>query len=349
MENLSAEFFANYSLALFHTQSWKDAEEICARGLKIYPRNKSIIGNLTFAHIQLGQIADALRTAETRLSISRDVHSLEITALAVKSCADKIANRDWKTAASYYARAVSLLDEAKQRNPRYASARCNRAQILLKLKDYENASNEFRNLIESCKQGSPITFICLGGYAEILRQLGELEKCVDFCKEWLPVVDTSPFLRRVLAMALTEFYVEKDGEKIVVKEALLFFEGSVEEHDGSWIEDFCYLADLYARMGRFSESYNLLVAAEQRFPGHWMQQHYRALIQSYENHFGDALKSLKEAIERAPFQSEPWWLVAQIQHRLGVNTEAETARRNSKKVADEHRRLAQEALQSIGR
>lgn len=328
MVDQPATYYVNHSLALLHTQSYAAAESLCTAGLKRFPRDKGLLGNYVIALRSQNKLSEALAYLETLLTYGRDVHFLETAASIVNRLAEEAGEQDWVTCIKYKKRALVLLAEAKQQNPRFATARFSLASTLFDLEQYQPAADEYWEVAKMCGKNSVLADLAVARIARILLEMGASGESVNFCKKWMPEVANTSELTRSMSMALTEGHVTRDGQRIVVREALEFFTNAVEA-DSAHVEDFCYLADLYGRMERYDEARSLLNRAQRKFPRNWLVPYYRGLVHYQEGTNDQALRALAEASRLAPYRSDPDWKMAQVYKSLGDTTEANQLQKQS--------------------
>lgn len=309
-------YYVNYSLALLHVGSDAAAESLCISGLKRFPQDKDLFGNYVLALLSQGKLSEALSHLETLLAFGRDVHFLETAASILGGLAEEAGEQDWAKCVAYKNRALSLWNEAKQQNPRFATARFNLAATLFDLGQFEQAAAEYWEVVRMCGKKNILTDLALGRIARTLLEVGGAAESINFCKKWMLEVGDATELKRSMSMALTEHHVVKDGKRIVAREAFEFFQGIVET-DKARVEDFCYLSDLFARMDRYQDAEGILKRAQDRHPRSWLVPYYRGLVQCQANQNESAVRSLEEASRLAPFQSEPDWKMAQVFRSLG--------------------------------
>jgi len=78
-----AEFFVNYSNALNHARNFREPETVAREGLRSFPSDKDILGNLTISLRSQGKLSQALESATQRLKLGKDVHSLDEMAIVL--------------------------------------------------------------------------------------------------------------------------------------------------------------------------------------------------------------------------------------------------------------------------
>jgi tetratricopeptide (TPR) repeat protein len=110
------------------------------------------------------------------------------------------------------------------------------------------------------------------------------------------------------------------------------------------VEDFCYLADLYARMDRYEEAGDLLKQAQGKFPRSWLVPYYRGLVQYQAGKNDAALRALEEASRLAPLRSDPDWKMGQVHHSLGDALMADRFQKQSEAKKARHKAIVEEGL-----
>ena len=134
--------FVNLSLAQIRLSDHRAAASTALEGLRLYPDDQDLVGNLLAAQTAMGAFAEAAETAKIRLAHKRDVHSLhEVAALHCKY-ADGIRELDWPLAVKNLKYAVGLLREAKDLNPRYLQVRIQLPIALEAMTAYDQCSAE---------------------------------------------------------------------------------------------------------------------------------------------------------------------------------------------------------------
>jgi tetratricopeptide (TPR) repeat protein len=321
-------YYVNHSLALLHINSHAAAEALCATGLKRFPRDKDLLGNYIIALQAQGKLSEALVCLEEFLKHGRDVHFLETGAAILNRLATAAGEQDWGACVKYRKRALDLLLEAKQLNPRFVTARFNLASTLFDLEQFRSAADEYWEVARLCGKKNTITDRAIEGVARILLEMGAPNESIKFCEKWMSEVGDVTELTRSMSMALTERHVVQDGKRIIICEAFEFFENIVST-EKAHVEDFCYLADLYGRMDRFDEAKDTLKRAQERFPQNWRVPYYRGLVQHQAGQSEAAIRSLEEASRLAPFRSDPDWKLAQVYQSLGNGQEADRLQKQS--------------------
>lgn len=340
-----ATYYVNYSLALLHTHSYEAAEAICRNGLNRFPKDNDLLGNYIHALGAQKKLSQALRELNVLLSRRRDVHSLETAASLMNDLGSEAGDSDWAKCVQYKKQALEFLKEAKEQNPRFATARLSLASTLWELGQFQAALEEYWDVAKICGKGSILTDLAVGRIARILLELNGADQCVEFYKTWLPEVSEKTELTRAMSMAVTERYVMDHGQPVVVRQALEFFEHAVTT-DNSRVEDYCYLADLYARLGRNEETQSLLTQARYRFPKCWLVPYYEGFLYFRNEEHDLAIRALEEASRLAPMQSEPDWKLAQLYSRCGDAQRADHFKQQAKAKKESRKAIVDRALRS---
>ena len=251
-----AEYFVNLSLALIRKSDHRASATIALEGLRLYPDDQDLIGNLLVAQTAIGAFEEAVETAKIRLAHKREVHSLhEVGALHCKH-ADSIREIDWPLAVKNLKYAVGLLGEAKKLNPRYLPARFQLTIALEAMTAYAQCVAEIVNMREMATHNSDRIFLAYLT-ARCLVGVNDDKGCLKFCDDWLKKIAEIKEtdlkekynvvrLERVRAVTIADgFCIGKmttDGKRVIVPEAVEFFARIVRDKQMREPSDFCYLA-----------------------------------------------------------------------------------------------------------
>ena len=340
-----AEYFVNLSLAQIKRLDHRAAARTVAEGLRLYPGDQDLIGNLLTAQTATGAFADATETAKTRLAVKRDVHSLhEVAALHCKY-ADSVRTMDWPLAVKNLKYAVSLLREAKELNPRFLPVRLQLPIALEALTAYEQCSDEIGTTNDLPLHVSDRVFLAYL-IARCLDGVGAHERCWEFCDGWLKriaeVSATNPVprhnevsLERVRAVTIADGFCigkMKDGQRVIAPVAAEFFAHIVRDAELREAGDFCYLARLHEWMEEYEEAHVVLVEAESLYPEFWEIPFNRAAFRMRAGDNSGAVNSADRAAQLAPWKAQSWRLLANALAGIGKVTEAESASRRAEEV-----------------
>jgi serine/threonine protein kinase/Flp pilus assembly protein TadD len=340
-----AEYFVNLSLAQISQRDHSAAASTASEGVRIYPGDQDLIGNLLTAQTAMGAFAQAAETAKARLTANRDVHSLhEVAALHCKYAAS-IRARDWPLAVKTLNYSVRLLREAKELNPRFLPVRLQLPIALEALKAYARCSDEIGTNHDLPLHVSDRVFLAYL-VARCLDGAGAHERCWEFCDGWLKriaeVATANPVprhagvrLERVRAVTVADGYCigkMKDGQRVIAPVAAEFFARIVRDAELREAGDFCYLARLHEWMEEHEEAHAVLTQAESLYPEFWEIPFNRAAFRVRSGDYSGAVNSAERAAQLAPWKAQSWRLLAKALAGIRKVTEAESASRRAEEV-----------------
>ena len=339
-----AEYFVNLSLALLQRGADADAEQIAREGLTRFPADTGILGNLSIALSGQEKYEEARPIAESCLSLSRDVHSIEQVADVEMSLGKRNEATDWPRAVEHLARATVLLNEAKDRNPRFLPTRFNLARTLLWLGHASEAMQELNEIF------------CIGlnrawaehwawAMAGCLQSQGSLQECWKFCDKWLKEFPDNINLRRARAEAMSELCIDHlvQGRRGIEPDCIEFYEAIIQDTKNRSITDFVN----FARVAEWAVeephiAYELLDEAEKLQPGSWQVAFYRAHFLHRSGQDKSALDYAQRVCSKAPWRAECWNLISVIQRVLGLSKEAIQSEARARQVCAVRDRLAKQ-------
>jgi tetratricopeptide (TPR) repeat protein len=338
-----AEYFVNLSLALLQLGAAADAEQIAREGLTHFPADTGILGNLTIGLCGQEKYEEAKPIAETCLALSRDVHSLEQLAQIEMSVGKQKQATDWPKAVEHFARATVLLNETKDRNPRYLPTRFNLARTLLWL---GNATEAMQELEEISGVGLNRAWAepWARTMAECLQAQGS-SQCWKFCDKWLKEFPDNINLQRARAEAMMELCIDHlvQGRRGIEPDCIEFFTAIIQDTKNRQLTDFVN----FARVAEWAVeephiAYGLLDEAEKVQPGSWQVAFYRAHFLHRSEQDKSALDYAQRACSKAPWRAECWNLISVIQRVLGLSKEAIQSEARARQVCAVRDRLAKQ-------
>ncbi len=346
VSNPTNGYYVNYALALLYVRDYSKSEQICVNGLKVYPHDKDLIGNYVVSLVLQNKHSATLEILKTLCAQGKDIKYFEIAAAVLNQMADELNEIDWMRIVEFRINALKLLLQAKKQNPRFLTARYSLACTFLKLEQYELAIKEFNDVLALQEHRDEITECAMSCTALIMLETGSLNECIEYCRRWMPKFNEPTKMQRVLYMAVTERYVQKDGVNIIVPQALEFFEGVLNGKD-SQVEDFCYLAELYARKNEYDKAIVLLDRASVKYPNHWLLPYYKALVDIQGGKNEESLTVLSEAAKLAPCKSDPEWKMSQIYKSLGNNEMSQKMHLLSEEKKKKRLHIVNDALRGL--
>lgn len=225
-----AEFYVNYSLALLRSDDPQSALNACERGLKHFPHDLHIIGNRTIALMNQGDLEAAKTSALERLSLRRDVHSLEEAAGVLAKLRDLARNTDLPSAIELAKIQFGLIQEGLVLNPKFASLRISEIQAF-RFANAESSVLEACNSVINDKQ-IHADFRQLA-MVELVDQLGSgrnFKAGLEMIEKVVQHMSFSPARQRIESVKWT-IYAEKmmigrnnqNGERILIPQVVDFF------------------------------------------------------------------------------------------------------------------------------
>lgn len=337
----------NLSLALIHGGQAVRAEKTAKEGLLAYPDHADLLGNLLIAQQHQGELPEALGTASRLLELRRDVHSLEEVAALQAGIGRELVERDYSAAAAYFWDALKLLQEAKERNPRFQTARVSLVATLIELGLVDEAMAEIEELRQLEVDRYLVPALTWHG-ARCLDLAAEHRACKDFCDKWLEALPGDVNLQRIRAETIVDGFCighERNGERIVERSSLEFFESIVQDTERRRPTDYSYLARLKEWMGDLSAARRLLTEAAEPWPEFWGAPYDFALLELRAGNHRLAEQLARDAIRLAPWRPQPWRAIAQVLERMGRASEAGAATRRAEEIG-RHRSALQRGERS---
>ena len=336
-----AEFFVNYSNALNFAGNRAEAEAVAREGLRSFPSDKDILGNLTISLVAQARLPEAIETATHRLTLRRDIHSLEEAATVLRSLAKHEEDANWPEAFEVYKKALSLLEEAKGLNPRYLTTRYNLAQTWFDLGYFPRASKELAEFLQIPMHRSLLES-CVGLRAQCLLWVSLFEKSVKFTEEWLLKFPGSVLLRRVRAEALVDGFVighVEGGVRIAEDSSLEFFESIVKDPAHRRPSDFCFLARVKDWIGLSNEALEILSEASALFPSYWEIFFCEADILRTNGKPAAAMRYAEDAVRKGKWHPPAWELLGAVYEALSMAPQAAAARQEGIRIQAERDKL----------
>lgn len=353
-----AEYFVNLSLAQIRQSDHHAAASTALGGLRLYPDDQDLIGNLLTAQTAMGAFGEAAETAKIRLAHKRDVHSLhEVAALHCKY-AESIRELDWPLAVKNLKYAVGLLREAKEMNPLYLQVRLQLPVALEAMTAYDQCSAEIVAAKDLPLHVSDRVFLAYL-FARCLDRVNDNKGCLKFCDDWLKrmaeVQTTNPAprynmvrLERVRAVTIADGFcigrMTHDGKRVIVPGVAEFFAQIVRDEQMREPGDFCYLARFHEWTEEFEEAEAILTQAQSLYPEYWEIPFQRAVFRVRAENFGDALDFAEQASRLAPWKTQAWELLGTVNNALGKSGPSEIAKVRAKEIRQIRKRLAEEMI-----
>lgn len=336
-------YYVNLSNIYINLLDFEKCISTCEEGLKLYPDDLDLNGNYTVGLTQSGRLIDAMVSADKRLKLSKDIHSICEAATILYKLAESKKNNDFPEAISNYKLALTLFREAILINPIYSLALYNVALLLFKMKRYEDAL-KFGNEISKIEKGT--SEICAYYAARNMLWTSCFEEGLNFCDNWLKKYPNSIFLKRIRAEILIDGYVignyNKDGCPIVERSSFEFFKEIIEDDNLRIPTDIIFLAKIYCWMGgsdKIQHGLQLLEWGKKLYPNNWKFSFYLASFALKYKNLDRALTEALECKKTAPWRESVYNLLAKIYSAKGDNYSANKMREEFIRITKKKKEL----------
>lgn len=339
----NATYYVNLSNIYLSLRESKQAVVICEEGLKNFSNDPDLIGNYTLGLSQIGRFDDAIKSANKRLDIGQDIHSLSEAAFVVFSYAEKLKNTNFPEAIEHYKTALSLYRKALQINPGYSTALYNVDLILFKMKRYVDSMN-YGVVISKILKGTSETLAFYA--ARNMLWTSNFESGLKFVDNWLKTYPDSIMLKRVRAEILADGYVignvTKDGQPIVERSSFELFTQIVKDKENRTPSDIIYLAKIHCWMGEddhIDYGLRLLDWGKANYPDNWKFNFYLAAFALKYNEPQKALLEARECVKKAPWRETGYNMLANAYSATEQYELAAKAKRDYERIKAEKERL----------
>jgi len=323
-EDKPAELYVNYSQVLLSMGKWKVAAEVCREGLRQFPNDPDILGNLTISLANCGDLDSAEETALRRLKLRRDVHSLEEAASVLQRQAKAKRDVDLPNAISKAKIAGDLVKEGLALNPRFYSLRIKAIQLRRFAHDEAKVLELGQAMIE--EDECPISYRQLA-FAEMVEKLAEgksFKSALDLIHR-----SGSNLSERLLAVKMRTLarhsMIGKDnsnGQRVVIPEVCNYF---LAENSEQTFHDPVLAAEILEWLNNSDKAVAVLEKHLSASPDDWEGIRAMALIRQRMGKSDRALQFAHMLRTTAPWRAESYdWLgyVAQKINRLDIAQQA---------------------------
>lgn len=319
-----AEFYVNYSLGLLHTKKWKEAASVCKRGLRLFPNDLDIQGNLTIALGNINDLDGAKESAIKRLKLRRDIHSIEEAANALRRLAINKRNIDLPKAISLAKDEGRLVKEGLVINPRHYPLCIHEIQLRRFAHDEQRVLTLCQEMIDS--DTCPVIYRQLA-FAEMIEQLSEGE----FFKNALEMIqkvgdNLSERLLSVKMRILARHYMigkeNTKGQRVLIQEVHEYF---LSAEQNSIERDPVIISEILEWLNKPVLAVETLKKHLAIIPEDWDGIRIMALIHLRMGKYENALRFAQSLATSAPWRAESYdWLsyVAQQINRDDIAIQA---------------------------
>lgn len=310
-----AEYYINLSQYYILLEMFDLVETFCLEGLKQYPNDQDIIGNLTIALSNQKRFDEAISCAKKRLNISRNIQSLNEIATVYTSIAEAIKNTDFIKAIGYYKLSYNFLIEAKTINPRAIVVRYNIVNILFKLRKYDDSLNEIKEIIKfnNDKVKSIDIFYITRNYL----WLGAFEtglQYIDNIIDKIPDDDKNKVkIQRIRSIICLDGLSQKENGRIFIeKKSEDFFWNIIDDKINRHYYDFEYVAKMCLMVRKYDLAKEILEVGINIFPNYWRFYMLLSFIYLKQNNIDLALKETEIALKLAPWREDVHYRLTEI-------------------------------------
>lgn len=322
-----ANFYINFSLALSRVNRSSEALDVCRRGVRHYPDDLHLLGNLAIALLQTGHKYEAADICVKRISMRRDLGSLQDSAVTLHSIAQDLKWIDLPNAVKYAKLALELTDEGLQLNPQFPSLFLNRANIYRFFNRSDLAADDYKRA-NDIPWHHAIREIALLRFVEMLEKEKSYESALLLIEKWNSRVSSDDISQDIQAIKMRVIFKQYmlariEGDyRAVVPEVVEFFR-SAKAKDGrpKYPLD---VAKVEEWMSRQSDAIAILKATVNTKSDDLDAIQSLAEILSKAGDHEEAAIWAKRLIELAPWKAEAYDLAAHIFTRIS-NPEAAAA------------------------
>jgi len=344
-----AVFYVNYSMALNLLNKSRQAADLCREGLKHFPNDIDIQGNLTIALIQAGEYERALDSALKRLKIRRDVHSLDEAANVLQEYVRAIRYSDLPRAIELAKTMGDLIKEGLHLNPNYHILRLREVLLRSLIQDAEAVNTIAPVLWESELVPLDIRKHALIQMLEHWADNGYgsdagADCVLQFIKNhpgWLSVI---PKLKEIELRTIARYKMmrgkSKSGQRVVIPEIADYF---LKKKPSGLFLDPILAAQLKDWLGDTKEAVDILATYLADVPDDFNGIRVMATLQSSSGNFVEAVKSAQSLVKLAPWRAESYDCLAYVAERAGDASLENQAKIKGNKVFAEEMRLYEEA------
>ena len=344
-----ASFYVNYSLTLNLLNKSRQAADLCREGLKYFPNDIDVHGNLTIALTQAGEYELAFGSALNRLGIRRDVHSLDEAANVLLEYATAIRYTDLPRAIELAKTMGDLIKEGLHVNPNFHVLRLREVLLRRLIEDGEAV-----NTIAPALWGSQMIPLDIRKHAllEMLEHWADngygsdagADNVLKFIKnhpEWLSVI---PKLKEIELRTIARYKMMKDNSKVGQRVVIPIIANHFlkKKPSGSFLDPIL-AAQLKDWLGDTKDALDILATYLADVPDDFNGIRLMAKLHSNRGNHVEAVKSAQSLVKLAPCRAEGYDCLADVAKRAGNAILENQAKIKGDKVFAEEMRLYEEA------
>ena len=307
--NKPAEFYVNYSLLLLKLQNWSLTLAVCHEGLQKYPNDIDIIGNRTIAYCNIGDLNNAHASSLQRLSLRKDVHSLEEAAFVIGKILMKIRDSDLPKAISLAKSQYSYIKEGLSLNPAFPTLRLYEIQFLRFAGEGDKFLETYKDLSNDNQISKIYRQLAFCELIEYLDEHREFKIALDMINEVFSSLDSqiSDKIEYIKYKIYAEHYMigkcDDSGNRLVINEVIDFF---IKKINGKY-EYPVIVGRIFNWMTKTDEAIGALVSVADQ---NWEAQKELAMLYSMHNDETAAIDWANKLVETAPWRAESYDVLA---------------------------------------
>ena len=337
VQDKPAEFYINYSLALLRDSKWTDAKKVCQRGLAHFPEDIDLLGNYTISLRNCGDIEEAQTVTMRRLTIRRDVHSIEETAGVLTVKRDRLRDSNLPQAISLAETEYNLIKEGLTLNPCFPSFRLTEIQFLRFAHVQDKVLDACQTVIND--EQIPVAYRQLA-FLEMVEEIGESEhfkKAVElidkFVKQNLPatVQERLSFIK--WNIYADRYMIGKDdqsGKRLIIRDVTDYF---LAKKEGEYPYP-VMTARVLEWIGHVNEAEGLLSGAINDSEDSWSARRELAFLLQRAGRFKEAVSEANCLVEAATWRAESYDALSFVAEKAGDVKLASEAKKKATLIFD---------------
>lgn len=351
----SAVFYVNYSMTLNLLGKSRQAADLCREGLKCFPKDIDIQGNLTIALINVGEYEQAVDSAFKRLETRRDVHSLDEAASALFEYATAIRYTDLPHAIDLAKAMGDLIKEALHLNPNYHIAQLRAISLRSLVQDAETVNTLAPALWESKLIPLDIRKNALIQMLEHWNSSGwgtdvGAESVLQFIKNhpvWLSLI---PKLKEMELRTIARYKMirSEDGveRRVIDPEIEAYF---LKKEPSGVFPDPILAAQLKNWVGASKEALAILADYLSGVPSDFNAIKVMATLHASSGNLVEAMRCARALVKFAPWRAEAYDCLAFVAGKAGDTALEQQSKIKGDRVFADEMRLYDEAIEYLNR
>jgi tetratricopeptide (TPR) repeat protein len=309
-------FYVNYSLALLKAGRWEAAEEVCRRGLLHFPEDLGILGNHTIALRCCGQLDAAQDSARKRISLRRDVHSIEEAVAVLFSRARAHQYSNLPNAISDAKIAWDLIKEGLCLNPEFWSLRLTETDACKFAHDESKALDLWKAIYESDRCPAVYRRLAFEKMVDSLADGKHFQSALDMIQKMRDEQLSDGLVAikmRILARHFMIGKIDSNGAHILIPE--------VRDYYLNGSSNAIIAAEILDWIGETNKGVSLLRKQLSLEPKNWDAIRTIAFLHVRANRPHEALKCAELLPQIAPWRAESYDVLSYVA-RAAANSKA---------------------------